>query len=291
VTQRARWWIKAEIAIVLALTLGRSVVYSVIVMAERLTRGTPLGQQTTSMNNVSYPERPWLSISVELYSYILPVAWVALALYLLHQSRRSWPDQWEGAVRSAEVDEAAPDQAGGTPDEADEATLGVKAVSARRLIGLDFTRPWRDLGYATGLLAAVGGAGLAFYLVMRALGLNTTVAAANMGDTWWAIPALVISALLAGLEEEVIMLGYLLTRLKDLAWNPWAAITLSAAIRGGYHLYQGWGGAIGNLVMGLVFGYCYQRWGRVMPLVIAHTLMDVVAFVGYALIAPYVSWL
>mgnify|MGYP003488981035 FL=1 len=39
----------------------------------------------------------------------------------------------------------------------------------------------------------------------------------------------------------------------------------------------------GNFVMGVVFGWCYQRWGRVMPLVIAHTLLDVVAFVGYPL--------
>jgi membrane protease YdiL (CAAX protease family) len=37
--------------------------------------------------------------------------------------------------------------------------------------------------------------------------------------------------------------------------------------------------------MGLVFGYWFQRTGRVMPLVIAHTLLDVVVFVGYALLA------
>ena len=37
--------------------------------------------------------------------------------------------------------------------------------------------------------------------------------------------------------------------------------------------------------MGVVFGWCYRRWGRVMPLVIAHTLLDIVAFVGYPLAA------
>ena len=30
---------------------------------------------------------------------------------------------------------------------------------------------------------------------------------------------------------------------------------------------------------------------RVAPLVVAHTLLDVVAFVGYALVAPHVDWL
>jgi membrane protease YdiL (CAAX protease family) len=42
---------------------------------------------------------------------------------------------------------------------------------------------------------------------------------------------------------------------------------------------------IGNFVMGVAFGWCYRRWGRVMPLVIAHTLIDVIAFVGYPLAA------
>jgi membrane protease YdiL (CAAX protease family) len=34
--------------------------------------------------------------------------------------------------------------------------------------------------------------------------------------------------------------------------------------------------------MGLVFGYLYQKWGRVMPLVVAHFLLDAVVFIGYA---------
>ena len=42
---------------------------------------------------------------------------------------------------------------------------------------------------------------------------------------------------------------------------------------------------------GLVFGAAYRRWGRVMPLVVAHTLLDVVAFVGYSLLRGHVGWL
>jgi membrane protease YdiL (CAAX protease family) len=43
--------------------------------------------------------------------------------------------------------------------------------------------------------------------------------------------------------------------------------------------------------MGLVFGWLFLRWKRVMPFIIAHTLMDAVAFVGYAELAGHVSWL
>jgi hypothetical protein len=43
--------------------------------------------------------------------------------------------------------------------------------------------------------------------------------------------------------------------------------------------------------MGLIFARLYRRWGRVMPLLIAHGLIDTVAFVGYVLLAGHVSWL
>ena len=36
--------------------------------------------------------------------------------------------------------------------------------------------------------------------------------------------------------------------------------------------------------MGVIFGWLLPREGRVLPLVIAHTILDVVAFVGYALL-------
>ena len=90
-----------------------------------------------------------------------------------------------------------------------------------------------------------------------------------------------------GVLEEVVMLAYLITRLRQLRWAPWAAVLTSAAIRGTYHLYQGYGGGIGNLVMGLAFGALFLRWRRAGPLVVAHVLLDLASFIGYALLAPY----
>jgi len=97
------------------------------------------------------------------------------------------------------------------------------------------------------------------------------------------IPLLALSALRAGLTEEVIFIGYLFDRLRRVGWSTWTIILSTAALRGAYHAYQGFGAIVGNIAMGVVFGWCYHRWGRVMPLVIAHTLLDVVAFVGYPL--------
>ena len=66
---------------------------------------------------------------------------------------------------------------------------------------------------------------------------------------------------------------------------------ISALIRGAYHLYQGFGGFIGNFVMGLLFGWLFRRWGRVGPMVVAHFLIDAVAFIGYATLADRIAWL
>ena len=43
--------------------------------------------------------------------------------------------------------------------------------------------------------------------------------------------------------------------------------------------------------LGVIFGVLYRRWGRVTPMVIAHTLIDAVAFVGYVALHGHVSWL
>src|SRR6478752_627999 len=163
--------------------------------------------------------------------------------------------------------------------------LAEPGTNALRRIGLDFTRFGGDLGRGILLAAVIGIPGLGLYAVGRALGLTVAVVASPLGAAWWTVPLLILSAIRAGLTEEVIFIAYLFDRLRRLGWNWWAIILSTAALRGAYHAYQGIGAIVGNFVMGVVFGWCYKRWGRVMPLVIAHTLLDVVAFVGYPLAA------
>ena len=158
-------------------------------------------------------------------------------------------------------------------------------------IGLDASQPGLDLARGAVLAAVIGGSGLGLYLVAYHLGVELNVVAENLPDIWWRIPVLLLSALQNGILEEVIVVGYLMSRLDRLGVKPPVAIAISATIRGSYHLYQGAGGFIGNATMGVIFAYLYRRWGRVTPLIIAHTLIDAVAFVGYALLVGHVSWL
>jgi uncharacterized protein len=143
---------------------------------------------------------------------------------------------------------------------------------------------WRsDLVGGIGLATLIGLPGLGLYAAARALRLNAAVIPSSLGDSWWRIPMLVVAAFADGWAEEVIVVGYLLTRLGQLGIPARVALGCSSVLRGTYHLYQGFGAGLGNVAMGLVFGYVWQRTGRLWPLVIAHGLIDTVAFVGYAI--------
>ena len=240
-----------ETWLVLGVSLGASAVWSLLRIVDRLTRAESLGSQTSAMNSSVTPDRPWLDLTYQLVGIGLALVPVLLALHLLRRD-----------------DPAEP-----------------------RTMGFDLSRPARDLLHGAGLAALIGLPGLGLYAVAKALDLNTTVAAANLAAVWWAVPVLVLAAAQNAVLEEVVMVGYLFRRWGEAGWGTWRVILTSALIRGTYHLYQGFGGFLGNLVMGAVFGWIYTRTRRVMPLVVAHTVLDVVAFVGYALLKDHLSWL
>jgi membrane protease YdiL (CAAX protease family) len=151
-------------------------------------------------------------------------------------------------------------------------------------IGLDRTRVGKDVLGGLGLAALIGIPGLAFYFLARAIGANLNVVPSALGDTWWRVPVLILAAFGNAWAEEVLVVGYLITRLRRFGWGENHSLVTAAVLRGSYHLYQGFGGFVGNIVMGLVFGRVWQRTNRLWALVIAHTLLDVISFVGYALL-------
>ncbi len=148
-------------------------------------------------------------------------------------------------------------------------------------LGLDGTRVGGDIGRGVLLVLAIGVPGLALYLGGRALGLFVAVNPAGLDAHWWTVPILLLAAARASLQEEFVVLGYLFARLRQLGWSPWTIIVSTSVLRATYHLYQGPGAFIGNLAMGLLFGWLYHRTGRLLPFLVAHFLIDAAAFVGY----------
>jgi membrane protease YdiL (CAAX protease family) len=239
--------LRAEVLIVLGLSLGQAAVYALVSLAAKLTRG-PLSSQTATLNAPQSP-RPYLDLTYQLLHIGFALLPVALALWLMSANGRN-------AVRS---------------------------------IGLDLSRPGRDLALGVGLAALIGLPGLGLYFLGRALDLTATVVPSALNAYWWTVPVLLLSALQNALLEEVVVVAYLVDRLPRLGWTLPAVVAASAVLRGSYHLYQGFGPFVGNAVMGVVFALVYLRTRRVMPLVVAHTLLDVVAFVGYALLKDVLS--
>lgn len=158
-------------------------------------------------------------------------------------------------------------------------------------IGVRADRIVRDVLIGAGAAVAVGGVGLAGYLLARELGASLTLVLTSLPQVWWRIPVLVLASFANAALEEVVLVGYLGRRLRQVGLSATSTVLVSAGLRGLYHLYQGASGLLGNFAMGAVFATYFQRTGRVVPLVVAHTLIDIVAFVGYLLVAPHVSWL
>lgn len=191
--------------------------------------------------NPSRSDRAWLDLAYQLTGILLDLVPVALVIWLVWRARRPH--------------------------------LGA--------LGIDATRPLRDTASGTALVLIIGIPGLALYIAGRAMGLTVDVVPSPLDAHWFTVPLLLLSALRAGLTEEVIVIGYLFERLRRIGWSPWAIIVSAALLRGVYHLYQGVPAMLGNIAMGLLFGWLYQRTGRLVPLIVAHTLIDVAVFVGY----------
>lgn len=242
--------LRAEVFLVLAVSLGKSGVYSLVSIIAKMTAPGGLAQATSTLNGSASP-RPWLDLTYQLLGIFFALVPAALATHLLSRD----------------------------------------GTSPWRTLGLDAKRPFFDLSSGTGLAVVIGIPGLALYFAAREMGLNTTVVAADLPAQWWAVPVLILSAAQNAILEEVVVVGYLMTRMRQMGNGVVATIAASSILRGSYHLYQGFGGFVGNAVMGVIFALWYRRTGRIGPLIVAHTLLDIVAFVGFALLKDHVAWL
>jgi membrane protease YdiL (CAAX protease family) len=157
-------------------------------------------------------------------------------------------------------------------------------------IGLDRIRR-REIPQGLGFAALIGIPGLGLVYLARQIGANAEIVVTNFPDVWYRVPMLLLNALQDGLAEEVVVCGYVLVRLGQLGWSAPRALIAASVLRGSYHLYQGFGGFAGNFVMGLIFGWWFQRTRRVWPLVVAHSVIDAVSFVGYVYLHDRVSWI
>ncbi|CAB0575409.1 CPBP family intramembrane metalloprotease [Corynebacterium diphtheriae] len=165
------------------------------------------------------------------------------------------------------------------------ATIMTWGLLALFLLGERLEKPrGADFSWGVGLAALIGIPGLGFYYAAVHLGLSKEVIPSTL-EHFWTIPVLLLFSFAHAFAEEIVVVKWLSTRLNQLGHGLIFTLVVSALLRGSYHLYQGVSAGIGNVIMGLIYGWFYLRYRptSIWPLIIGHFLIDAVAFVGYTL--------
>jgi hypothetical protein len=152
--------------------------------------------QQSAQLNPSLNARPWLDLTYQLLGIFFALVPVFLAIHLLNR------DPGDG----------------------------------RGLLGLNRDR-WRfDIGAGVVLAAVIGIPGLALYVVGNRLGFNVNIIAAGLPEIWWGVPVRILAAIQKAVLEAGGGVGYLGTRVRQLAWGVPAIVATSAILRGSCRL-------------------------------------------------------
>jgi membrane protease YdiL (CAAX protease family) len=81
----------------------------------------------------------------------------------------------------------------------------------------------------------------------------------------------------AALCEEFLYRGFAVAALLRLGWPSFAVILASAVLFGLGHIYQGRGGLVSSLLLGVLFGFARMHYQSLVPAVLWHGSVDMVA--------------
>ena len=87
----------------------------------------------------------------------------------------------------------------------------------------------------------------------------------------------VLLSVTAGICEEFIYRGYVCGALFHVHTPVWAVLLVSSLLFGLAHAYQGRGGVVGTLLLGTVFGLTRILYDSLVPVVLWHATVDIVA--------------
>jgi uncharacterized protein len=156
--------------------------------------------------------------------------------------------------------------------------LLVRTGQTPTVLGLGVPRWALDIWPALGLAAASFAAEIPVALVLSPILVHNSslVNRISIGHVpgYYVIWGIAMSAITA-IAEEVLMNGYLMTRLGQLGWTPKSALILSLSLRTSYHVYYGVG-----FLLTVPFGYLvtrsFQKHRRLNRSIAAHFMYDAV---------------
>jgi membrane protease YdiL (CAAX protease family) len=84
-------------------------------------------------------------------------------------------------------------------------------------------------------------------------------------------------AITAGLCEEFLYRGFAMAALIHVGLQAWAVVLLSSVLFGLAHSYQGRGGIVMTLLIGIILGTSRIVYGSLVPAIFWHSAVDVIA--------------
>jgi len=163
----------------------------------------------------------------------------------------------------------------------------MEALILAAVIAILRTRGWtiRRLGLRFSWKAAAAGIPLfVIYLLVYAITVTFVGMLFPAARTMWVFSVIprapffliVIFVILNSVFEELLVTAYVI---ESFARDGAAlAITVSTLFRFAYHLYQGPLASLSIIPLGLLFGAMYWQRRNVWPLMVAHTISNVVVF-------------
>jgi membrane protease YdiL (CAAX protease family) len=173
---------------------------------------------------------------------------------------------------------------------------GASTIGAGRL-----ARPWLEVGRGFGLV--VGIYVVMVPLMLAAMMLIRGPARAQMVLQKTQVMQMVVqiplaallpSALMAGLYEELFVRGLIQSRVAkvmagaaELRWtHRYGAVALSAALFGLGHIYQGPVGVMQTTVVGVILGVAAAHWRSIWAAVVAHVVIDTMGLLVSRVLLP-----
>lgn len=137
-------------------------------------------------------------------------------------------------------------------------------------IGLAFDRPLRALLFGIGYTVLFFALLVGVLAVYQAMGIRYGEGASIAH----ALPVALLTVIRAGVSEEIFYRGYLLERMESLSGSKWAAGAISVVAFAGFHYSQGWPGIVIAGVLGAAMTGLYWWKRALLPLIIAHFMVD-----------------
>ncbi|GAB5405907.1 MAG: hypothetical protein Aurels2KO_41380 [Aureliella sp.] len=160
-------------------------------------------------------------------------------------------------------------------------------VSAPTLLIVYLTgKDWESIGlrpfrWVWDPMWAIGIWAITTYISLMVLAAMPESWFVPVGESGGAGPGFLLSVAAAfanGFAEELVIRGYLLSKLERVLQSTWQAVLISTALFASYHVYQGAGGTIDVAIFGLLMAVAFCTLRRLWPLVLVHAFGNLLVF-------------